>query len=80
MAICSGAGAHGNLTFSNTISFTSAVISNFVWNRHWTYPESAQQAVGRQLGQFFVVNTAGLAINLTRSTRSTHSLPICSAR
>ena len=48
------------LTFSNLlpsvwaqmISFTSAVISNFYWNRRWT----------RQFVQFFVVNAAGLAI------------------
>jgi len=56
---------NGNLTLSNTISFTSAVISNFIWNRHWTYPESRSKPLAGQLGQFFVVNTAGLAINLT---------------
>jgi putative flippase GtrA len=55
----------GNLTFSNTISFTSAVISNFIWNRYWTYPESRSKPLAGQLGQFFVVNIAGLAINLT---------------
>jgi putative flippase GtrA len=54
----------GNLTFSNTISFTSAVISNFIWNRYWTYPESRSKPLAGQLGQFFVVNIAGLAINL----------------
>lgn len=56
---------NGNLTFSNTISFTSAVISNFIWNRYWTYPESRSKPLGGQLGQFFAVNVAGLAINLT---------------
>ncbi len=56
---------NGNLTFSNTISFTSAVISNFIWNRYWTYPESRSKPLAGQLGQFFVVNIAGLAINLT---------------
>ena len=56
---------NGNLTFSNTISFTSAVISNFTWNRYWTYPESRSKPLAGQLGQFFVVNIAGLAINLT---------------
>jgi putative flippase GtrA len=55
----------GNLTLANTISFTSAVISNFTWNRFWTYPESRSKPLGGQLGQFFVVNIAGLAINLT---------------
>ena len=55
----------GNLTLANTISFTTAVISNFTWNRFWTYPESRSKPLGGQLGQFFVVNIAGLAINLT---------------
>lgn len=55
----------GNLTLANTISFTTAVISNFTWNRFWTYPESRSKPLAGQLGQFFVVNIAGLAINLT---------------
>ena len=55
----------GNLTLANTISFTTAVISNFTWNRFWTYPESRSKPLGGQLGQFFVVNIVGLAINLT---------------
>jgi len=55
----------GNLTLANTISFTSAVISNFTWNRYWTYPESRSKPLAGQMGQFFIVNTAGLAINLT---------------
>jgi putative flippase GtrA len=60
-----GLAVEGNLTLANTISFTSAVISNFTWNRFWTYPESRTKPLGGQLGQFFVVNIAGLAINLT---------------
>jgi putative flippase GtrA len=55
---------HGNLTLSNTISFTTAVLSNFTWNHFWTYPESRSKPLTGQLGQFFVVNIAGLAINL----------------
>ena len=51
------------LALSNTISFTSAVISNFIWNRHWTYPDSRTKPITAQLGQFFVVNIAGWAIN-----------------
>ena len=26
------------LVYTGTISFTCAVISNFIWNRLWTYP------------------------------------------
>lgn len=50
---------------ANTISFTCAVISNFVWNRYWTYPDSRSKPLGPQFGQFLVVNIAGWAINTT---------------
>lgn len=49
-------------TSAGTISFIAAVISNFIWNRYWTYPESRGKHIVGQLIQFFVVNTAGLAI------------------
>jgi len=46
------------------ISFTLAVISNFIWNRRWTYPESRSKPIRRQLVQFFALNLIGLGINL----------------
>jgi putative flippase GtrA len=49
--------------WANTCSFTAAVISNFTWNRLWTFPESRQRPLIAQLGQFALVNVAGLAIN-----------------
>lgn len=48
---------------ANTCSFTLAVLSNFTWNRYWTYPESRSKPLTGQLGQFFIVNIAGWAIN-----------------
>ena len=51
------------LVLSNTISFTLAVLSNFTWNRFWTYPDSRTKPLTAQLGQFFIVNIAGWAIN-----------------
>ncbi len=54
-----------HLLLSNTISFTCAVTSNFLWNRFWTYPDSRSKPLGAQLGQFFIVNLAGWAINST---------------
>ncbi len=48
---------------ANTISFTTAVINNFIWNRYWTYPDSRSKPLGAQLGQFFVVNIMGWGIN-----------------
>jgi putative flippase GtrA len=50
-----------NLVFQS-VSFTAAVISNFLWNRYWTYPDSRSKHVSRQLVQFFVVNLIGLGI------------------
>lgn len=48
---------------ANTCSFAVAVTNTFTWNRLWTFPESRQRAVSRQLGQFFLVNLVGLGIN-----------------
>jgi putative flippase GtrA len=52
------------LVLAGTISFTCAVISNFIWNRYWTYPESRSRPLLQQLGMFFIVNTAGVAIRI----------------
>jgi putative flippase GtrA len=49
---------------AGTISFLGAVSSNFIWNRYWTYPESRSRRVTQQLGMFFAVNIAGVAIRL----------------
>ncbi len=54
-----------HLALANTISFSCAVLSNFIWNRLWTYPDSRSKPVSAQLGQFAVVNIAGWAINTT---------------
>ncbi|MFH1085471.1 MAG: GtrA family protein [Chloroflexota bacterium] len=48
---------------ANTFSFTAAVLSNFTWNRLWTYPESRQSPIGPQLWRFFMVNLGGYCIN-----------------
>lgn len=47
------------------IAFVSAVSSNFVWNRYWTYPDSRTRSIRRQWSQFFVVSLAGLLFRLT---------------
>ncbi len=49
---------------AGTTSFICAVISNFTWNRFWTYPESRSKPMLGQLAQFSLVNTAGLLIRL----------------
>ena len=52
------------LVFAGTISFICAVINNFTGNRFWTYPESRSRPMLHQLGMFFVVNAAGIAIRI----------------
>jgi len=51
------------LAAANTISFSAAVLSNFTWNRLWTFPESRERPLGSQLLQFTIVNIMGLLIN-----------------
>ncbi len=53
-----------SLVYAGTISFTCAVVSNFIWNRFWTYPESRSRTLLSQLGMFFLVNLAGVAIRI----------------
>jgi putative flippase GtrA len=52
------------LVFAGTISFICAVINNFTGNRFWTYPESRSRHMLHQLGMYFVVNAAGIAIRI----------------
>ena len=47
---------------AQAFSFSAAVISNFVWNRYWTYPDSRNKAVIGQLVQFIFVSLIGLAV------------------
>ncbi len=50
-------------TLANVVSFTVAVISNFIWNRIWVYPETRGEPLTEQFFQFSVVNVVGLVIN-----------------
>ncbi len=49
--------------YANLVSVTCAIISNFIWNRMWTFPESRDRPLHTQFGQFALVNVVGLAIN-----------------
>lgn len=48
--------------WASVISFIAAIISNFTWNRYWTYPDSRSKPLGRQLFQFSIVSLLGLII------------------
>jgi len=51
-----------NVVWASVISFILAVISNFTWNRLWTYPDSRSKSLTRQLTQFVTVSVIGLLI------------------
>ncbi len=52
------------LVYAGTVSFISAVLSNFIWNRYWTYPDSRSKHPARQLIEFAFVNAIGLVIRI----------------
>ncbi|MCJ7533953.1 MAG: GtrA family protein, partial [Anaerolineales bacterium] len=45
--------------WASVFSFIAAIISNFTWNRYWTYPDSRSKPLGRQLFQFSFVSILG---------------------
>ena len=47
---------------ASILSFACAILSNFTWNRFWTYPESRSRTVQKQLIQFFIINIIGIMI------------------
>ena len=51
-----------NKYLSNAIGFSLAVVSNFLWNRYWTF-EANSQAFMEQFLKFVLIAVAGLAIN-----------------
>ena len=48
---------------ANGISFSAAVVQNFLLNRWWTFPESQLHNTRRQMAKFALVSVAGLGIN-----------------
>jgi len=49
---------------AGAIAFVLAVISNFIWNRYWTYPDSRTKPILGQLGTFFLINVVGIFIRI----------------
>jgi putative flippase GtrA len=38
------------------VSLSAAIVSNFTWNRYWTYPDSRSKPIVKQFVQFYVIN------------------------
>lgn len=52
------------LVLAGSISFVAAIVSNFTWNRYWTYPDSRSKPLFLQLGEFTIVSLIGLGIRV----------------
>lgn len=50
-----------NVSIAISISFLAGVLSNFTWNRFWTYPDSRTRPIKTQLVQFTFINFVGWA-------------------
>lgn len=46
------------------IGFLTAIISNFIWNRYWTYPDSRSKPLAGQFLMFLGINVAGILIRV----------------
>lgn len=59
-----------NVALATTMAFSAAVLSNFTWNRLWTYPDSRSRTMRRQLAQFATVSIVGWLARTTWITLS----------
>ena len=48
-----------NVVLATSIAFIAALISNFTWNRIWTYPDSRSRSARRQLFMFAFISLVG---------------------
>lgn len=54
-----------NVVVATAVAFTLAILSNFTWNRYWTYPESRSRSAKRQLTQFTIISVIGGVVRTT---------------
>ena len=52
------------LVYAGTISLICAIVSNFMLNRYWTYPDSRSRHFLHQLTMFFLVNVVGILFRI----------------
>jgi len=55
---------HVQLVVAGTVSFICAIISNFIWNRYWTYPDSRSKPLLHQFTAFTIISVMGLIIRV----------------
>jgi putative flippase GtrA len=49
---------------ASVIALATAIVSNFVWNRYWTYPDSRSKPLFKQFVQFFLINILAVVIRV----------------
>ncbi len=52
-------------TFFKGLSFLSAVINSYLWNKFWTFQKKETRKTGKEFLQFLVVSGLGLGINIS---------------
>ena len=52
------------LVYAGTISLICAIMSNFMLNRYWTYPDSRSRPFFHQLSMFSLVNIMGIVFRI----------------
>ncbi len=62
------------IALATGISFCAAVLSNFLLNRYWTYPDSRSRSMRRQLAIFFGISVVGLLFRLVFVSATYHLL------
>ncbi|MCP4535891.1 MAG: GtrA family protein [Chloroflexi bacterium] len=49
---------------ASVIALATAIVSNFIWNRYWTYPDSRSKPILKQFVQFFFINILAVIIRV----------------
>ncbi|MCC6891276.1 MAG: GtrA family protein [Anaerolineae bacterium] len=63
-----------NVIVATTIAFIAALLSNFTWNRIWTYPDSRSRSARRQLFLFTFISLVGWLARTLWITNAYHAL------
>ncbi len=63
-----------NVIVATTIAFIAAIISNFTWNRIWTYPDSRTRSARHQLFLFTFISLVGWLARTLWITNAYHGL------
>jgi putative flippase GtrA len=63
-----------NTIVATTVAFIAAILSNFTWNRLWTYPDSRSRSARRQLALFAFISGIGWLVRTIWIALAFHTL------